>query len=88
MGVTSIAEIIQVVGGIEDNNDTPPSMAYYPNTEQWGVFERLSPQAWKYLGVISQGTYIYIMGGSLAGSSTNQNLFYQAIYTLTIPIVR
>ena len=87
MGVTSIAEIIQLVGGVEDGNATPPSLAYFPHTDQWGVFERLGSQSWSQLGAITLGTNLYIIGGLLEKAPTNLNLSYQAIYTLAIPVV-
>jgi DNA-binding CsgD family transcriptional regulator/N-acetylneuraminic acid mutarotase len=88
MGVASIADILVVIGGTEDRNQTPPSLMYFTVNDEWQVFGRLISQPWSNLGVIPLGTYVFILGGEIDGKPSNLAFSYLAIYTLSIPIVK
>ena len=87
MGVASLADVVLVFGGVDENNSTPPSLQYLPQTDAWQSFERLGPESWLYLGVAPLNSQIYILGGKLNDLPTDRALAYQAIYTLAIPVV-
>jgi kelch-like protein 24/35 len=88
MGVTSVADILQVVGGF--TNEAGPSIAleYFPQSDSWVEFGSLGDQVLTELGVVSLGTQLYVVGGKMNETPTDQNLSYQAIYILSIPVVR
>jgi len=87
MGVASIADIIHVVGGEGETGSTLPPLQYVHQQDQWQEFEGSLSENWSHLGVVPTGTHLYVLGGRLGGISTAQNLSYQAIYTILIPIV-
>ena len=87
LGVTSIADIIYVVGGEGGTGSTLPPLQYIHQQDQWQEFEGPLSENWSHLGVVPTGTHLYILGGRLGGISTAQNLSYQAIYTILIPVI-
>ena len=87
MGVASIADIIHVVGGEGETGSLLHPLQYVHQQDQWQEFEGSLSENWSHLGVVPTGTQLYILGGRLGGISTAQNLAYQAIYTVQIPII-
>jgi len=87
MGVASIADIIHVVGGEGETGSTLPPLQYVHQQDQWQEFEGSLSENWSHLGVVPTGTHLYVLGGRLGGISTAQNLAYQAIYTIMIPVL-
>jgi len=88
MGVTSIAEVVLVVGGTDARGRSLTSLEFFPLTNEWKTFEQLSPQPWTELAVVPLGGNIYILGGKHDTLPTDEVFSYQAIYTLAIPVVR
>jgi len=88
MGVASIAEFIYVVGGEGETGSSLLPLQYFPQQDRWQEFEGPLSENWSHLGVVPTGTHLYILGGRLGGISTAQNLSYQAIYTIIIPIIK
>ena len=89
MGATSIADIIYAVGGVGEKGSAPlPPLQYIHQQDQWQAFEGpLSQQEWSHLGLVPLQTQLYGVGGRRNGAPAAQNLSYQAIYTILIPIV-
>jgi len=88
LGVASIADIIHVVGGEGETGSSLPPLQYFHQQDQWQEFESPFPQRWSHLGLVPLQTQLYGVGGRWNGIPAAQNLSYQAIYTITIPIVR
>jgi N-acetylneuraminic acid mutarotase len=88
MGVTSVADIIQVVGGITDEEGPSIALEYFPQSDTWVEFGSLGDQVLTDLGVVSLGTQLYVVGGKMNDAPTDQNLSYQAVFILSIPVVR
>lgn len=89
MGVTSIAEIVEVVGGVEEeSSELPLSLSYFPFNNSWQEFGVLENQNPLYPGVATLGNYLYVIGGQVNGQPSGQHLAYQAIYTISFPIIR
>ncbi len=87
MGVASIADIIYVVGGVGETDSTLPPLQYVHQQDQWQEFEGPFPQRWSHLGLISLQTQLYGVGGWWNGIPAAQNLSYQAIYTIMVPVI-
>ena len=87
MGVASIADIVYVIGGIgkPDSNLSPLQYLYQQN--KWQAFKDPFPQQWSSFGLVPHQTQLYGVGGQRNGITVAQNLSYQAIYTIMIPIV-
>jgi hypothetical protein len=86
MGTASIADIIFIVGGIGEKGSSLPPLQYVHQQDQWQAFENPSPQQWSNLGLVPFLTQLYGVGGRRNGIPVSQNLSYQAIYMITIPI--
>ncbi len=87
MGVTNVVENIYVIGG--SNNDADPfySYIYLPATNEWQRLGHPFSQTLTKFGQVLLGMRIYFIGGELGDERISQNISYQAIYTLSIPVV-
>lgn len=88
MGVASVADIIHVIGGIGSENSPLPSLEYLAQTGIWQTFDSPQPDPWSHLGLAPVGTQLFIVGGDLNAAPTAKNLAYQAIYIVTLPVIR
>jgi DNA-binding CsgD family transcriptional regulator len=87
MGITTLADIIFIIGGI-GSDASPTAIALSPGDNNWGQIETPIQNNWSYLGAVSVGTRLYALGGETeTGLSTNM-WSYQAIFTITLPIIR
>jgi N-acetylneuraminic acid mutarotase len=88
LGVASLADILYVVGG-ENNNPGPLKfLQYLPQQDEWQDLESLVLNRWTRLGLAPMETKIYVVGGELDGAPTSQNLSFQAIYSVLFPVVK
>jgi hypothetical protein len=85
MGIASVADIIHIVGG-EGKDSLLPPVEYFPQRDEWQPFENPMPEQWSNLGLVAVETRLYGIGGRRENAVTAQNLAYQAIYTIVIPI--
>jgi DNA-binding CsgD family transcriptional regulator/N-acetylneuraminic acid mutarotase len=83
---TNIADTIYVFGG-EKENSNRVGLIYFPQTNVWQSLETSPYPLGEDFGMVSIGTNLFFMGGIEDGIYSNQNLTYQAIITLTIPII-
>jgi N-acetylneuraminic acid mutarotase len=88
MGVVSLADRIYIFGGESNAEETIGFLEYASEAGNWAQFGESITADWSHLGAVPVGTYIYLIGGELDGSITSNNLAYQALYTIAIPIVR
>jgi DNA-binding CsgD family transcriptional regulator len=87
MGATSLADIVLVVGG-ESSMTEFTALEYFPQQDLWQVLEPLGAQPPSHLGLAALETKLYLLGGRVDGNPITQNLAYQAIYTVAIPVLR
>jgi DNA-binding CsgD family transcriptional regulator len=88
MGVASLADIIHVVGGVGEGGAALPALEFPPQADGWQTFDVPVAQVWQGLGVVPLGTRLYLVGGGLEGEPSAQNLAYQAIYVVSLPVIR
>ena len=88
MGVASVADIIHVFGGLGLGSDPLPPLEYPPQTLSWQAFENPLDEPWSLLGLAPFGTRVYLLGGAVQGAPTGRNLAYQAIYVVSLPVIR
>jgi DNA-binding CsgD family transcriptional regulator/N-acetylneuraminic acid mutarotase len=86
-GMTSVADIIYVVGGTNEIESVLPPLQYLHQQDQWREFEVPFSQSWSHFGLVSLETRLYGVGGLKNKIPTTQNLSYQAIYTILIPVI-
>lgn len=84
MGVASVADIIHMMGGKGEESQAFFPLEYFPQRDEWENFDSPVIQTWSYLGLVSMETQIYMIGGVINDKPTDQNLAYQAIFTVII----
>jgi N-acetylneuraminic acid mutarotase len=87
MGITNLADIIFIVGGIGSNDDLT-TIAFSPGDTNWGQVEAPIPSNWSFLGAVTVGTRLYALGGVTDTILYTKMWSYQAIFTVTLPIIR
>lgn len=88
MGVTSVADLVYLIGGIGIEGEDLHPLEYSPGTENWQPFTMPLPESWTGMGMITLGPNLYMLGGQVQGLYTGLFLSYQAIYTVILPIVQ
>lgn len=88
MGVASIVDIVHVIGGLGEEEGPLPALDYFPQLDQWMEVESPFIHAWSHLGLVPLGSSLHVLGGLLGGAPTQQNLSYQAIFTISLPLIR
>jgi hypothetical protein len=87
MGITNLADIIFIIGGIgPDENLT--TIALSSGDADWGQIQAPLQKGWSFLGAVTIGTRLYALGGRTDAGMINQMWSYQAIFTITLPIIR
>ncbi len=88
MGVTSLADTIYLLGGEAGQETIPTSFQYRPLMDEWISTTNPFAQTWSQMGIASIATNLYIWGGNLDGIASGQLWYYQAIYTISIPVIQ
>ena len=87
MGATSIADILYVIGGESEQPREFSSLAFFPREEEWRVVDDPQEAIGVHLGAVSLGTQLFTIGGKINSVPTGHNQVYQAIYTVSIPVI-
>jgi len=87
MGVTNLANIIFIIGGTKSDNNLT-TIALIPEETDWVKIENPLQIGWSFLGATTVGTRLYVLGGKTEEGFSNQMWSYQAIFTISLPIVR
>jgi DNA-binding CsgD family transcriptional regulator/N-acetylneuraminic acid mutarotase len=82
----NIADTIYVFGG-EEQNSNRVGLIYFPQTNVWQSLETSPYPLGEDFGMTSIGTNLFFLGGLFGSVYSDQNLTYQAIITLSIPII-
>ena len=88
MGVTSVADIIFIVGGIGLEDEVVTSIVYKPQELDWHDMESPYDEDWVYGRLITLGTRLFALGGKVGAIPVDKQKVYQAIYTIAIPLIR
>lgn len=86
MQVTTIADTIYLLGGTSQTNSSY-GLIYIPQSDTWQSLEASPKSLGASFGMISIGPLLYIIGGEVDAVLSDQNLAYQALITLSIPII-
>ena len=76
-----------MIGGKTREGGRFPSFIYITADETWQNFEVPSDNQWSRLGLELVGTRLFVLGGENSGELTDQTMAYQAIYSVSIPVI-
>jgi DNA-binding CsgD family transcriptional regulator/N-acetylneuraminic acid mutarotase len=82
----TIADTIYVFGG-EILHSNRSGLIYFPQTDVWQSLEASPTPLGENFGMSSIGTNLFFVGGNFGSVYSDQNRTYQAIITLSIPII-
>jgi DNA-binding CsgD family transcriptional regulator len=90
MGSAQIAGLIFLLGGTGENEATasPASLQYLAQADQWYVFDDPPNPVGKYPAVQPFGNFLFVLGGETPAGLSTAHQSYQAIYTISVPILR
>ena len=88
MGVVSVADILYLIGGDDELGNEFFSLVYFPQRDEWQPIESPFTHPVSFLGVTPFQPHLFVLGGRSRGEIVSQNLAYQAVYTISIPVVR
>jgi DNA-binding CsgD family transcriptional regulator len=86
MGVTSVADIIYIVGG-ENSAARQYSVLAYDQLQGWRSIQAQPGEMATYVGVTNLSTFLYVMGGQVGDLPSDSCYSYQAMYTLSLPLI-
>jgi hypothetical protein len=86
MGIqaTTIADTIYVFGGESPNR---VGLIYFPQSDIWQSLEPSPEPLGDDFGLTSISTNLFFVGGKINSTLSDQTIAYQAIITLSIPII-
>ncbi len=90
MGSASLANVIYLVGGINDSKkpgELPP-VQYQTLTDRWSTFDRPGVAVGDQPAVLALDTRLHILGGIGSNGPDVRHLTYQAIYTIVLPTIQ
>jgi len=87
MGVSSLADILYVIGGVGEGEGKLDFLEKTSETSGWQKLDSLFENSPVKSGVVSLGPKIYILGGQEKDGITDKFQAYQAIYSVSIPII-
>ena len=90
MGAASLANLIYLVGGINETKapgELPP-VQYQTLTDRWSTFDRPAVSVGDQPAVLALDTRLHILGGLGADGPDANHLTYQAIYTIVLPTIQ
>jgi DNA-binding CsgD family transcriptional regulator/N-acetylneuraminic acid mutarotase len=88
MGVTSVADFVYVVGGAGTGDQALASLEYLPSTNTWRTYDSSQEQPFSGLGLAALEGFIYSMGGQYQSAPSAESEKYQALFTVSIPLIR
>jgi N-acetylneuraminic acid mutarotase len=87
MGITNLADIIFVIGGTSIEDDLT-MISLEQDDKDWMKLVTPLEQGWSFLGAVTVGKHLYAVGGTTDAGLYLQMWSYQAIFTITLPIIR
>lgn len=88
MGVASLAGMVFLLGGEGEQVGELPALQYQPETDTWALFERPPTAVQAQPALISYGNFLYAIGGDSEDGLSAAIQSYQAIYTISVPLLQ
>ncbi len=83
---TSIADTIYVLGGEGERGGSYPPLQFNAQQNAWDTFESPHINLGSHFGLVPYQSRLYVMGGQSQNEILANNLVYQAIYTIIVPL--
>jgi len=89
MGSAVLADIIYLVGGIEENGASTNQaiQQYLTKTNLWDKADVPLESVGESPATLASGNFIYILGGQTASGLSASHQSYQALYTVAVPVI-
>ncbi len=92
-GAAFLADAVYLVGGLGETEHEPAAVIYDTLEDRWMSMEPRtkgahSPANGAFLAVVPWQTAIHVFGGEFSSQPSNQHASYQAIYTVTLPVLQ
>lgn len=89
MGSAVLADIIYLVGGIEENGASTNQaiQQYLTKTNLWDKADVPLEAVGESPATLASGNFIYILGGQTASGLSASHQSYQALYTVAVPVI-
>jgi hypothetical protein len=87
MGVATIADVIYMAGGESDQERKSELIAYFQDDDEWKVIEGPEDRIGSQAGVVAIGEDVFVVGGRNQSQVSSSNQRYQAIFTVSVPVI-
>jgi DNA-binding CsgD family transcriptional regulator/N-acetylneuraminic acid mutarotase len=89
MGAANLTGIIYLLGGLDEQGKPaePGALQYIAQSNRWMVFDTPPAPVGALPALLASGNFLYILGGETAGALSASNQSYQAIYTISVPML-
>jgi DNA-binding CsgD family transcriptional regulator/N-acetylneuraminic acid mutarotase len=88
MGIAELAGLVYLVGGTGDEGAAEPAgLQYLPQTDQWFAFESAPEPPGASPAVLAAGNFLHTLGGENQAGLSAFHQSYQAIFTISVPII-
>jgi N-acetylneuraminic acid mutarotase len=90
MGTTHLVNTIYLSGGLSDGEKpaAPPVVQFILQANAWSPMEVPPTPTGALPGLIASGDFLYLMGGETDRGLSTGNQTYQAIYTISVPMLQ
>jgi hypothetical protein len=85
--IVSVAEIIHLIGGANDQESNLQSFKYFSQNDEWEGFLIPMDDSWVDLGAEIVGEHIFTFGGHVGTQQSDQIYSYRAVYSIMMPIL-
>jgi N-acetylneuraminic acid mutarotase len=88
MGIFNLADNIFLIGGEGSEEKSPIFLEYSITLDSWQALDSKFTRSFSHSGTVLLGPRVYVVGGQSEGITTQQTFTYQAIYTISIPLIK
>lgn len=88
MGIASSGDLVHLLGGHSDSAGELAPLEYEVLGDDWKALPSPGIAHWQAMGFVAVGTNLIALGGESGSQIVATTLTYQALYTITIPLIR
>jgi DNA-binding CsgD family transcriptional regulator/N-acetylneuraminic acid mutarotase len=86
-GLAEIADTVYVMGGKGNIGEDQETVAYVHQSNEWRSIVAPPFELGAYSRLVSIGNFLYLIGGTLNGLPSDRLYSYQAVYTISVPLI-